>query len=411
MVRHWVLLCLSIGAFLPIFGGGKITSKGEVAGEGRIFTDDDQDATTDSGYGAFTRLDVSYRNGPWRSRLRGFGRVDREDPTRDIAAFEEAWIGWRKGRWEAKFGYQMLNWTATEAFHPSDLINSRNLDSNLESPEKLGEAMLSVRRGVGQGALTAYVMPRYEAPNFPDGTSRLSFLPPGQQLLSEAWLESKDSFSSDSYGFQWGLRFTQTTGNADWSLHYLDHLDRQQPVFRVLDQGIQPVYLRTKDIGGTYLHIVGALIVKLEANYRDFIQVQQPELQQQDHGQIAAGLEYGWVYGNGGEGTFLFEAMSVVDVDKATRAGLTPFQRDGLIGYRHAWNDALSRELTITVIADFERSHEYLGNLLYKQRLTDVWSIEASLRFIDAPVDDIQPIGLQGLDESNQIQLKISRFF
>jgi len=410
MALRWVLLCLGVST-LAVSAGGDLRSKGEVTSESRWFTDDDDPATTDQGLGLFARLDLSYRNGPWRGSLRGFGRVDREDPTRDLTALEEAWVGWRKGRWQAKFGFQMLNWTATEAFHPADLINSRNLDSNLETPEKLGEAMLSVRKGLGQGGLTLYWMPRYEAPNLPDGRSRLSFVPPGVSLAPEAWLEDSDRLSDDSYGFQWGFRFTQTSGNADWSLHYLDHLDRQQPVFRVLGSEVQPIYQSVRDYGGTYLHVLGALILKVEANYRDFIETSLPVPSQVDHGQAALGFEYGWVYGNGGEGTMLLEGMSIFDVDKPTRANLSAFQRDGLIGYRHAWNDALSKELTVTFIGDLENSHETLFNFSYKQRLSDVWAGEISLRWIDAPPDGAQPVGLQILDESNQIQIKISRYF
>lgn len=404
------LLCL-LGGMAWTGTDNPWQSQGEVAAEGRIFSDDDRPETNDSGAGFFVRLDVGYQKGPWRGSLRGFGRVDREDPTRDFTAVEEAWWGWRKKSWEAKLGFQMLNWTATEAFHPADLINSRNLDSNLENPEKLGELIGSLRKGFGQGGVTVYLMPRFEEPNLPDGRSRLSFVPPGIVLTPAAWLTDPDTLTTDSYGTQWGLRLTQTHGSADWSLHVLDHLDRQQPVFREIENGIQPVYLRVRDYGGTYLHILGALIAKVEANYRDFIQADQLELRQEDHGQLAVGFEYGWVYAGGGEGTLLAEGVSVVDVSETTRARLTPFQRDVLVGYRHAWNDALSRELTFTFIADLERSHEYLGNLRYKQRLSDVWAVEASLRFIDAPVDSTVPMGLQVLDESNQVQLKLSRYF
>ena len=410
MTFRWALVCL-VSSTMTVFAGGELKSRGEVTSESRWFTSDDDPETTDQGLGLFARLDLNYRNGAWRASLRGFGRVDREDPTRDLTALEEAWWGWRKGRWQAKLGFQMLNWTATEAFHPADQINSRNLDSNLESPEKLGEAMLSVRYGLGQGALTAYLMPRYEAPNLPDGRSRLSFVPSGVSLAPELWLESEDQLSDDSYGFQWGLRFTQTTGDADWSLHYLDHLDRQQPVFRVLGQEIQPIYQSVRDVGGTYLHVLGAMILKVEANYRDFIETSLPIPSQVDHGQTAVGMEYGWVYQGGGEGTFLLEGMAIVDVDKATRARLSPFQRDALVGYRHAWNDALGKELIVTLIGDLERSRETLFNFRYKQRLSDVWSGEISLRWIDAPSEGSQPVGLQILDESNQVQIKISRYF
>ena len=185
----------------------------------------------DTGLGMFARLEASYKNKGFRFKLRGFGRLDREDESRDLSALEEAWLGYRKGPWDGRVGFQMLNWTATEAFHPADLMNSRNLDSNIENPEKLGELMVSLRRRLGNGGLTLYYLPRYEEPNLPEASSRLSFVPQGLTVGRPIWLEGDGEVASDSYGNQWGFRYTQTMGDADFSVFYLDHQDRQQPLF------------------------------------------------------------------------------------------------------------------------------------------------------------------------------------
>ena len=399
---------------------GDWTSKGEIKAELRQFTDDDNEITKDTNLGMFARLEARYRNGPWRAILRGFGRVDHEDDSRDLSAFEEAWIGYRKSGWDIRLGYQMLNWTATEAFHPADIVNSRNLDSNIENPEKLGELMLSIRRSVGQGGITLYALPRYEEPNLPGPTVRLSFVPPGFAVGDPIWLEGDGEVSDDSYGEQWGARFTQTIGDADLSIHYLDHIDRQIPGFAADPTSgiVRPIYFRTQDLGLTYLHVIGAWIAKLEYAYKDFEDQSLPvpgilpfPINQTDHQQAAFGLEYGWNGASGSETTFILEGQTVLDTTEEERALLNPFQRDALVGIRHAWNDRLGKELLVTVIGDLERDDEILFNLLYSQRLSDTWSIETGLRWIDAPPKDAFPVGLENLHEANQVFFNLSRFF
>ena len=53
---------------------------GEISFEGRVFQDDDNDATEDRGLSLFTRLETTYENGDFKFVFRGFSRVDRYDP-------------------------------------------------------------------------------------------------------------------------------------------------------------------------------------------------------------------------------------------------------------------------------------------------------------------------------------------
>ena len=410
----YLFITASAVLLLAPLHAGEWRSKGETTAETRLFTDDDNPETIDFNLGLFARLETRRNKGPWSIQVRAFGRVDHEDSSRDLTAVEEAWFGYRKGPWDARLGYQLLNWTATEAFHPADIMNSRNLDSNIENPEKLGELMLSLRRRVREGGLTLYYLPRYEAPNLPGPSSRLRFGSASFPIGRPLWLEGDGAFSSNSYGAQWGARFNQTLGDADFSLHYLDHMDRQLPRFTVTEQGVlHPVYLQVKDLGATYLQLFGSLIFKLEYAYKDFADQTgaNAALNQIDHHQVAFGLEYGWASQDGSETTLLLEGQSVLGTDQTERAGLTPFQRDILAGARYARNDALGRELLITTIFDVERSREALLNISYKQRLSDTWSIQTGLRWIDAPQKGDRPVGLENLDESNQVFVNLSRYF
>jgi len=409
---QWFAPCaLFLPALLCPLRAGEWESKGEITVESRVFSDDDREETQDAGLGLFSRLEAGYEYGPLRLHVRGFARVDREDDSRDLAAIEEAWLDYKQGAWQVRLGFELLNWTATEAFHPADIINSRNLDSNIENPEKLGELMLSVRRKINNGGLTLYYMPRFEPPVLAEPSSRLSFVPAGLTLGDARAVDRDGRFAADHWVDQWGLHFTQTVGDVDFGFFYLEHLDRQQPQFEITQAGeFRPVYSFVKDTGLTYLHILGDWIFKLEAAHKDF-SARETGPSRADHGQVAFGLDYGWANSDGSETTVIFEGQGLFGVDEAERAALGVFQRDLLLGCRHAWNDAAGRELLVTAIADVERSHEYLLNLSYRQRLSDTWSIHTGLRLIDAPAKGPIPRGLEGLDESNQVFLNFSRYF
>ncbi|CAM2005451.1 hypothetical protein [Acanthopleuribacter pedis] len=417
----WILsLCLFPLCAVDAFAN--LRFKGEVALESRQFTDDDNDETTDAGAALFTRLEATFKRRRWRASVRGIARYDVEDDNREIYAIEEAWIGYRGRGWEFRSGYQMLNWTATEAFHPADFINSRNYDSNIENAEKLGELMISLRKSLGRGALTFYYMPRFEEPEFPGPSSRLSLVPDGFDLGPYRIWEDDGDLTRDKNVNQWGGRFTQTLDNVDLSLHYIDHIERNLPIVVPLDEDdfpdpdgtlAIPIYQRVIDVGGTYLQIMGPWIAKVEFSHKNFVKPDGfsllPEIS--DHGQAAFGLEYGWATGSGADVVLLFEAQGLIGPGKERRAELNTFQRDVLLGYSHAWNDTMDRQLLVTVIHDVERSNETLINARYSQRLTDTWKIQGGFRIVEAPPKEEDAVGLELLHEANQVYLTLTRFF
>lgn len=414
------LLCL-----IPLSSSNafaRLRFKGEVALESRQFTDDDNDETEDAGVALFTRLEASFKRRRWQASVRGFGRYDAVDENREIYGIEEAWLGYRGRGWEFRAGYQMLNWTATEAFHPADFINSRNFDTNIENAEKFGELMVSFRKKLGRGGLTFYYMPRFEEPEFPGPASRLSLVPEGFDLGPYRIWEDDGDLTRDKNVNQWGARFTQTLDNVDLSMHYIDHIERNLPIFVPLDEDnfpdpdgtlITPIYQRVIDVGGTYLQIMGPWIAKVEFSHKNFIKPDGlsflPEIS--DHGQAAFGLEYGWATKSGADAVLLFEAQGFIGPGETRRAALNPFQRDVLLGYSHAWNDTMDRQLLVTLIHDIERSDETLINARYSQRLTDTWKVQGGFRIVEAPQKDEDPVGLELLHEANQVYLTLTRFF
>ncbi len=394
----------------------EFSSRGSLAIEGRAFRPDDVAATEDVGLALASRIELKSRKRPWRGKLRIFGRVGAIDSTRADFVVEEAWVELRGGRLRLRAGAQLLSWTATEAFHPADVMNARNFDSDLEDAEKIGEPMVSVRLAIGTGGVSAYYMPLRIEHRFPDPVSRLGLFP--IPLGRPLWVESDGTVSSDRFARQWAVRLGQTIGNADISLHALGHHDRSHPTF-VIDPSnsmIRPLHHGAIQIGATYTQAIGGWLLKAEIAHRDLdspsdLGSLQPLEDQKgiDHDQVAAGLEYGWSYPGGHDATVVLEGQAIVGSSALERARLHPFQRDLLIGYHHAFNDQQSKELSAGAIVDVDGRSELLAYLSYDQRLSDTWRARGALRAIRAETEDGD--GLQALDGDHSLEVTLTHHF
>ena len=379
-------------------------SRGTVSLEARAFNPDEFEETEDNGVALATALEIKWRNsnGKLAAVLRGFGRFDALDDTRNIVDLESAYVSYTVKALSVLAGVQILNWTATEAFHPADVMNSRNYDSDPENPEKLGEPMLEVRLRVLQGYIDAYFMPVRLPPVLPNTTSRLSLFgpnPAGLELGDTLWVD-RDGTTSESYFFpQAALRVSQTIGKADIAVYAVDHADRAHPTF-TLDSGegvVRPTYHSVFQTGLTYTQVIGSLIAKVEGGWRFFREpdpVQAADVDEQsDHGEVAAGLEYGWTTEAGHDATFIAEGTAVIIDDREKARELSLLQGDLLVAYRHAFNDVKNKELRIGLTVDVERPSEYAASVRWAQTLTDVWSIIAiarSARLLGSDIEELQ---------------------
>ncbi len=396
------------------------TGRGEVAGEARAFTPDDNALTTDYGLGMAARVEVGNTHRPFQEKFRAFGRVDTVDPQRSLAFIEEAWLQYRKDGWRLRVGADILNWTATEAFHPADVVNSRNLDSDFESLEKIGEPMVVVSRDIRNADLTAIVMPMYIKPQLASPKSRLNFFQ-GSPVRPSILRLGPDGRKTDSrwFGPQGALLYEQTIRSADLALHAIYHLDRGQPfVFAAPGSTITAVFQTKVQVGGTWQQAVGPVLLKGEAAWRHFFEADTavtglPPLDDRDHTQIALGVEYGLTLDSGVDHRFIVEGQAVFAESGLQRRAATIFQRDILVAYRLAMNDVKARELFVSAIFDLEDAGELMANASYSQRLSDTWGISTSIRLIEAPAPapGMPPQGLQALRKADQIRLKLTRYF
>jgi hypothetical protein len=409
------------------------SSRGEVALESRAFWEGERSAdvdaiTPDQGLGLLGRLEVRHRHGRFEEKVRAFGRLDHYDEGRSTFIVEEAWGQAQGERWRLRLGADVINWTATEPFHPADVINARNWDSDLENFEKVGEPMAAVQVRLFEGTtLSAFYMPRYTATRPTSRRSRLHFGLPGLPLPPRALVDRNGAFTDSDWGHQGAVSVRQVFGGADLNLHAIEHMDRSQPWPSTLMPAL--VYQTVRQVGGTYQHVLGPFIVKLEGAYRAFVDLAAPEDSsygvppERDHGAVAAGLEYGLAHERGSESTFILEGQALIGPrDPAVRRALTPFQRDVLAAYRYALNDEAGRELMAGVLLDLDearglfdadRGAEYVVTLSYQQRLGETWTVKAGLRLFQAqaPPEMEVPRGLQALRHADHVRLTLTRHF
>jgi len=131
-------------------------SKGELVLQTRAFTPDNEDVTKDEGVVLASRLEYSNKGKRVQTQLRVATRIDALDKSRDVLLLEEGFLAAKFGPLRLRVGAQLTNWTTTEAFHPADVLNSRNFDSDVENLEKLGEPMVEAGGKVFKGYLGGY---------------------------------------------------------------------------------------------------------------------------------------------------------------------------------------------------------------------------------------------------------------
>lgn len=396
----------------------EMSTRAEVGAETRLFYPDGRAASQEYNLAAVARLEVDVERSWFKSKARTFVRMDPSDNARSRLIGEELWVEGAYERFRLRAGLQMLAWTATEAFHPSDVVNSRYFDSSLENPEKLGEPMLLGQLRLWRGAnLELMYMPIFMRPVYPSARSRYNFFTPGVPP-PKSWRQlDRDGESSHSvFTQQWGVRYTQTIGGADLGLQVLQQLERQFPLFLFDDEGrpTRIVFQPVLHAGFTYLHALGPFVLKAEGAYRRY----QPHraggqpLPERDFAIAAFGLEYGLSHDNGSDSTFLLEAQGVWFIGDDAKLFRPLFEHDVMVGYRLSVNDEQSKALLLTAIVDLYYPEQFFINAIYTQRLTDRWSCEGGLRIARfPPPGDRAPTRFEWLNNAHQLFVNLKAYF
>ena len=405
-------------------------SSGEIDLFAKTFKDDKNPETDDQKIGISTNLSAAFKKGKLRGKATINGKVEEAKAGESFLFVEESYLLYKKSPWLLKVGFQVFNWSATEVFHPSDIINSKFI-SGEDSDKKKGELTLLIQRRLGKGRLNVVVMPRFEDPRFP---SKLFFSGNEYNIKEALWWEENGRVSFDNYGLQGGLFLTQSLGPIDITLYAIKNRDRSNGIFyfKVEDpiEDLHPVYFQVQHYGGTLQLILGAWNLKIEYDKRifdgdfldsyeldgstysklaGFIDFGQKELKKYDW--VALGIEKTFYWGNGAETTLILEGQTILNASKEERANLDIFQRDILLGIRHNLNDVMGSEFLLSAITDLERKREHLMSFEYKRRLSNNWKAVVGLKIIEAPLKDLIPQGLEFSHEKNELNFKLTRFF
>jgi hypothetical protein len=192
------------------------SSGGQLGLESRVFPDDDDPVTREYAVAMLGRLELRYRRSMFEAKARGFGRLDGFDSERSRLIAEESWVQVQSQRLRLRLGLDILNWSASEAFHPADVINARNLDSDLENFEKLGEPLAALRvQARDSTTVELLFMPVHTETRFPSPRSRLSFAPAGVDLRGRRVLIDRRGRITDShFGPQAAMQLRQVLGPA-----------------------------------------------------------------------------------------------------------------------------------------------------------------------------------------------------
>jgi hypothetical protein len=431
------LYCIILNLFPNLLIADDLSGQGEVRVEIRNFLEDQLDDTIDRNLSVFTRFETTYDVGPFKHVLRGFGRVDGHDDDRSIIALEDAYFSYsldEDGEYVLLGGYKTFNWSTTEFFHPVDVINSKNFDSDLDNQEKKGELTLEFEISFFDGVINVFYFPKFEEPNYPGPNSRIGG---GYQIERAVTINGEDTTSSQYLTPQYGARVTQTVADADLSLHYLNHIDRNFPIIGTNDyinsgagyiattSEVVPFYYKVQQVGGTYQQVLSDWILKFEYVNRSFdvsdvevlsiksILAGSAKLQRPaDHSEVAIGIDYLFHIFKKCELNVFAEAASILNTDEEARAELSLFQRDVMVGARLAINDVMGREFSFNLVKDLERKNETIINFSYNQRVTDNIKLNSGIRYISAPQKiSLYKEGLEAFDEDGYAYFHLTRFF
>jgi hypothetical protein len=389
-------------------------SRGEVALEARAFLDDHRQDTQDQNVGLFARVMVQGERPHAVLRAKAFARADALDRRRSLVVAEELWAELKTSFVSLRVGADLFNWSATEAFHPADIVNARNLDSDIERYEKLGEPMAELTFRWPSGSVDLFAMPYRMNPVLPSARSRLSPVPEGVRLGKFAYLDDSGRLTTRRFAPQGGLLVRQTVGGADLTLHAVHHTDRSQPevYFDLARMEPRPLLRTVTQLGGTYQHVMGPVISKLECGYRWFVNPSHREraldtLKKRDHLLCAVGLEYGFVLGRT-ESALIAEVESVLLASEEVRKSLQVFQRDALLGYRLSLGDTSASTLSLVGIMDIDDPSQVLVNSSFTRRLGNGFELSLALRLVFGP-DETATVSLPS--DSDHVRLFLTRYF
>ena len=408
-----------LGCFITLNALG--STSGSISIDQRFFDNDGVDNSNDRGFAVSTNLRSSLTWKDFSFSGNVLGRVDDQDPTRNIFILQEAMLRYKKGTWELFGGLEKFNLGAHEVFKPADNLNARNFDSDVENTEKYGELTYGLKKNFSWGDLQLFALPGQEYHYIPGASSRLGVGIDVQQV------EYIQNVAGEEYNNEFGFIANYYGSVGDISVFYLNHLDKKLPIFGskefVPDIRLYntPYYYETKEYGLIASLVFSELIVKLEAvsrNYESSVGIytinglatrslERPE----NHTDTALGLEWTQYLDSGIELRYLAEYAKVFGVDEEVAVKRFILQDDLYLGIHVTMNDPMNTKYNIGAISDLSGKSEALYFASFDRRLNPSWRVKSGLRYIDARSTGLYPQGLEIYEDDHQAYLNLSYYF
>ena len=410
------------------------STSGSISLDQRFFDNDGVDNSNDRGSAVSTNIRSNHAWNDFTFSVNILGRVDDQDSTRNIFILQEAMIRYKFGTWELFGGFEKFNLGAHEVFKPTDNLNARNFDSDVENTEKFGELTYGIKKGFSSWDVSLFALPGEEKHYIPGANSRLGV---GIDVQEVDYIQDTDAKN-------FGAIANLYTDLGDVTFFYLNHLDKKLPIFGNREYLIDlttlacgqkfcfdgtintPYYYETKEFGVIASMIFSDWIIKLEAVSRNYdssvdiltynggvifdptkLQEEGPE----DHTDTAIGVEYTQYLDSGAELRYLAEYAKVFGVSEDVAVKRFIFQDDLYFGVYLTMNDPMDTKFNLGGVIDLSGKSEGLYFASFDRRLNQSWRIKSGLRYIDAKSSGVYPQGLEIFEDDHQAYASLAFFF
>ncbi len=350
-----------------------VEASGSVAAEGRAFFFAPKYAGQDRGNGvslvAEPQLQAKTEDGEHTLTLRPFYRLDPTDENRSHADVRQGSYRLSLEHFEAGAGAGTFTWGVLESYRPTDVMNQTDFVEAVDGTAKLGQPYAEIGWIGESTALRLYYLPYFRERTFQGVRGRPRF-PSVIDTGSALFATRNRQWEPSAAG-----RFTWNAGDLDLGFGAFTGLGREPAFVAELTTGqVAPRYDRTHQASVDAQYTLGAFTFKAEA----FARLWSDRLRAIGGG--GAGVDY-TLFKLVGEADLSFAAEYLID-RRPVDAPITFFDHDAFGGFRLAFNDTESTEITGGAVVDVYDGTTF-GRAQASRRVGEHWrvSVGGSLFF------------------------------
>jgi hypothetical protein len=384
-------------ALLPALTSGAGEWSGNVGVEGKYFMSDplfNEQFSSGLAFSIAPEYFHSWDDGRQRVIFAPFLRVDQRDAERTHGDLREAYWQLSLDAVELSVGLRRVFWGVTESSHLVDIINQSDFVENIDTEDKLGQPMVSLRWLPEWGTLDLFLMPLHRERTF-QGLAGRPRLPLPIDQDNPVYESSRDRNRLDV-----ALRYSHYFGDWDVGLAHFSGTMREPRFELAINPASGPFLITNYDrLEQTSLDVQatkGDTLWKLELVSRHNFDGRSTA--------FVAGLEHTF---NGVFDTSIDVGLITEYLFDDQPALRTSTRNDVAIGTRIAFNDVQDMELLAFGVIDADTQTSF-ATVEGNRRLGQSWRLSLEGRFFFNP--DPEDF-LFGLRDDDYIQLTLDRFF